>query len=598
MLPYPNLTNMFLAQAKKYRQRTALRVKINGTYHDVSWREFQETVIKVGLALRSLHFQKGDRIAILSENRPEWAFVDLGAIGIGVVDVPIYATSSSKEIAYVINHSKAKAIFISSHDLLEKVVSELVEMQSIQHMIVFDDVKQISEKLTSWQNFLKLGESQGKITFNDLNQLVSPNDLATIIYTSGTTGPPKGVMLTHENFLINCLDAAEAIELSDKDSSLSFLPLSHVFERMAGFYFPISVGCTIAYAENMTSVAQNMLEIRPTMACAVPRFYEKVYHRIMDAVEKSPKWKKNLIQWALRVGKQITPYRTRGQAGPFFLRLQFAIATILVFKKLKKGLGGRITQFISGGAALPRYLGEFFFSAGIMILEGYGLTETSPVISANQKNRIKFGTVGLPFRHVEVRLAETGEICIRGPSLMKGYYQNEEATKAVVRDGWFYTGDIGTIDEEGYLSITDRMKDIIVTSGGKNIAPQNIENTIAKSAAIQQAIVIGEGRNYLVALIVPDFEYVTEKCQLGKCTREEFVRSKKVRQLIQSEIEELTADFSSYEQIKYFRLVPHELTQERGEVTPTLKIKRKVIRVRYVTLIDEMYAEGEAHKRS
>ncbi|MBI4387879.1 MAG: long-chain fatty acid--CoA ligase [Candidatus Omnitrophica bacterium] len=420
--------------------------------------------------------------------------------------------------------------------------------------------------------------------------------MATIIYTSGTTGPPKGVMLTHANFLQNCVDSMDAISLGERDTTLSFLPLSHVFERMAGFYFPIMCGATIAYAENMNTVPQNLREVKPTIACAVPRVYEKVYARVADTIEHSPPFLQKLIRWAIEIGHRSIPFRLAGRCLPPFLWLCYQFAKVLVFQKLKRQLGGRLRFFISGGAPLPKKLGEFFFAAGIYILEGYGLTETSPVISVNRLNQLKFGTVGVPLAQVETRIASDGEIIVRGPSVMLGYYQNPQATAEVIREGWFHTGDIGQFDSEGFLMITDRKKDIIVTSGGKNLSPQNIENLLLRSRAIQQAVVIGDQHNYLVALIVPNFTYFFEQSDLKGRTNEEVSQLPLVNEFVRQEIDRETAELASYEKIKYFCLLPRELTQENGELTPTLKVKRKVVGERYGRLIEAMYLEGEKKK--
>jgi len=591
---------MFLAKANHLAKQTIFKYKHQGQYQDITWFEAREQVALAALGLKTLGIGAGERVAILSENRPEWAMADLAILGLGASDVPIYATSSPEEVAYVVRHAAAKAIFVSNDEQLQKIIPQLSELPSLKTIIIFEDDANRAPQVFSWlalQQLVKVSASEALNAFEDEVKNVKCDDLATIIYTSGTTGPPKGVMLTHQNFLINCEDAKEAIRLGRNDQTLSFLPLSHVFERMAGFYFPLMVGAPIAYAESMNTVPENLLEVKPTMACAVPRFYEKIYQKIMTSVEQSTPIKKKLIKWALTVGYATIPYRLKRLTMPSWLYCQYQIARLLVFKKLKKSLGGRLTQFISGGAALPRYLGEFFYAAGIMILEGYGLTETSPVIAVNREQQLKFGTVGIPFQHVDVRIdSETKEICVRGPSVMRGYYKNEAATQEVIRDGWFHTGDIGCLDEEGFLTITDRMKDIIVTSGGKNISPQNIENTILKSSFIQQMVVLGDGRNYLVALIVPDFTAVQDYLKLAHLSKEQIIKEERVNKLIQEEITRLTKTSAGYEQIKYFRLLLSEFTQTSGELTPTLKVKRKIVQKKYASLIDEMYQTGAQWK--
>ncbi len=596
MLLYQNIASMFLTQANRFGERTALLVKKNGCYHSISWSEFRRNVERVGLALQKLGVRKGDRVALLSENRPEWAFVDLGALGIGAVTVPIYATSSAKEIEYVLNHSSAKIIFVSTAEQLQKLKADQPLLAKI---VLFEDVPDSGPKCLSWQKFYSLAElSDAKLDqcFQLESQSVKPDDYATIIYTSGTTGPPKGVLLSHRNFLVNALDAQEVIGLGEHDTTLSFLPLSHVFERLAGFYFPVMVGATIAYAENMNQVPQNLLEVRPTCACAVPRLYEKIHAQVMEKIQEAPSIKKKLIQWAFQTGYETIPFRISQKTLPVLLQLKYQIANLLLFKKLKNQFGGRLRFFISGGAPLPKALGEFFYAAGIVILEGYGLTETSPVISVNRPNRLRFGTVGVPFKSVEVKIADDGEILVKGPSVMVGYYQDENATSEVIKDGWFYTGDIGKFDEDQFLVITDRKKDIIVTSGGKNVSPQNIENMIKRSPAIQQVVVLGDQHHYLVALVLPNFDYVCQKLGFSNETRANMAANPKVLDLMRCEIDQQGCDLANYEKIKYFRILCEELTQGNGELTPTLKVKRKVVSERYQNLIESMYQEGEEKK--
>lgn len=591
MPSHQNIASMFFWQAKQYENQAALSVKQNGVYSPISWNEFLAHVAKIANGLRKIGIQKGDRVALLSENRPEWAYVDLAVLGIGAITVPIYATSSTREIEYVLEHSSSKVLFVSTLDQLNKLDHELVKKLTCK-VIQFDGAPgDFSLTLKEFENQSEAREAvyQFEKGLSD----VKLNDPATIIYTSGTTGPPKGVVLSHLNFLTNAEDASEAVPLDHSDVTLSFLPLSHVFERLAGFYYPMMQGCTISYAENMNTVPENLLEVRPTMACAVPRLYEKIYAKVKEKIEKSSPVMKKIISWALRVGKEHMQYRLRKESPPFAFRAKYKIADILVFSKLRKQLGGRLRFFISGGAPLAKELGEFFYAAGVTILEGYGLTETSPVITVNRLDHIKFGTVGLPFRHAEIKIAADGEILTRGPSVMVGYYQDEKATQEVIQSGWFHTGDIGLIDSEGFLVITDRKKDIIVTSGGKNVAPQNIENLCKQSLAIQQMVVLGDRHHYLVALVVPNFEYVSNKLGLGGLSREKFISHDAVCALIRSEIDYQTKDLANYEKIKYFKLLPEELSLAKGEITPTLKVKRKVIMERYADLIRRMYDEGE-----
>jgi len=599
-LPYQNLPEMFFAQADSLRNKTALLSKSQGAYTPISWSDFKSNVLKVARGLEKLGISTGDRVALLSENRPEWAYVDLGAQAIGACVVPIYATSSVKEVGYCIRHSEASIVFVSSTEQFYKVQPLLIEASSIRYVVIFDGAFQTTEARSfGWNQFLgvsQISEAEERGIYEKINKIQS-DSLATIIYTSGTTGPPKGVMLTHRNFLINCWDAKHAIDLRSDDLTLSFLPLSHVFERTGGYYFPIMMGAAIAYAENMNKVPENLLEVRPTIACSVPRLYEKIYEKVMDKIESAPVLRKKIAHWAIRIGQATIPYRSNGRRLPFILNYQYRAATLLVFKKLQSQLGGRLRFFISGGAPLSRQIAEFFYAAGITILEGYGLTETSPVIAVNRIGQIKFGTVGLPFHHVKVRISDDGEILVQGPSIMKGYFKDETATAQVIQDGWFLTGDIGKIDPDGFLSITDRKKDIIVTSGGKNIAPQNIEGMLTRDPLIQQAVVLGDQHNFLVALIVPRFENLARHLSGKDLSKAEMVRHPEAVKLIEESIKEKTLELPNYEKIKIFRLLDEELSQDKGELTPTLKVKRRVVAERYAGLINGMYAEASERRK-
>lgn len=590
---------MFFAQADRLGNKPALYSKQQNQYIEISWKQFKGMVLKAACELQRLGVVRGDCVALLSENRPEWAVVDLAAQSLGACLVPIYATSSLKEAGYCIRHSGAKVIFVSSTEQFYKVQGFLIESSSVKHIIVFDGSTQQDARVLSWDRIVKAAEVNPSEETEIRNQIgqIKPDQLATVIYTSGTTGPPKGVMLSHRNFLINCWDARSAIDLRDSDITLSFLPLSHVFERTAGYYFPIMMGATIAYAENMNKVPDNLLEIKPTVACSVPRLYEKIYEKVSEKITAAPPLRRKMAEWAIATGYKTIPFRLSRQALPFVLNIQYQIASLLVFKKLREQLGGRLRFFISGGAPLSKQIAEFFYAAGVTILEGYGLTETSPVIAVNRIGKMKFGTVGTPFEHVEVRLSEDGEIAVKGPSVMKGYYKDEAATQQVIQDGWFYTGDIGQIDSEGFLSITDRKKDLIVTSGGKNIAPQNIENLLNTNPYIQQTVVLGDQHNFLVALIVPKFENLARQLNAENLPRKELVCKPAANKIIEEAIQDQTAELPNYEKIKIFRLLDTELSQENGELTPTLKVKRKVVAERYRSLIDQMYAEAADRKK-
>lgn len=598
---FSNLVDLFWYRVTQSRNNASLWFKKAGRYQFLTWSEFGENVQQAGLALYLNGVQKGDRVGILSENRPEWAYADLGTLSLGALSVPIYPTSSVKECHYILDHAEINILFVSTLQQLEKV-EPLLHQGKLKKIICFDLGQSNQPGLYGFRQWLETGRCatlNNSEIYQQLYRRVKREDVATLIYTSGTTGPPKGVMLTHENFLSNCAASRIALPLK-KEMSISFLPLSHVFERMAGYYYMIQEGVSIAYAENMQTVPEDLLLVRPTVCCAVPRFFEKMHARILETIQSGSPLKKAIFRWALKVGRETCSRETAHRPVPLRLSFSHALADLLVFKKLRARLGGRMRFFISGGAPLGQELAEFFYSAGVLILEGYGLTETSPVISVNRPERFKFGTVGLPLPGVEVRIADDGEILTKGPHIMKGYYKNEEATREVIRDGWFCTGDIGEIDAGGFLKITGRKKDLIITAGGKNISPQNIECEILKDPLFAQAVLIGDKRPYLVALLVPnrtELEQMLSQEKIRYPTWEEALRSDRVCQLIEKRLQERMRDLAPYEQIKHFRLLPKEFSQDSGELTPTLKVKRRVVTERYSSLIEEMYRSGVVHAR-
>jgi len=456
------------------------------------------------------------------------------------------------------------------------------------------------EGVLSWKKIMQIGSEYQTAHPNFLAESlekINREDLASIIYTSGTTGVPKGVMLTHGNFLSNIEGGLNVLHVSEEDTFLSFLPLSHVFERMAGHFLATHSGATIAYAENVETVADNLQEVHPTIMTSVPRFFEKVYARVLDSLEEGSALKKKIFLWAIEVGKKANVYKQKGLPLAGFLKTKYGIANKLVYSKLRQRVGGRIRFFVSGGAPLSREINEFFNAAGLLLLEGYGLTESSPVITVNQDKNFKFGTPGLPIPNVEVAIAEDGEILTRGPHVMKGYYKNEEETKEVL-DGerWLHTGDIGYLDKDGFLYITDRKKNIIVTSGGKNVAPQAIENLLITSKYIEQAIVLGDKRKFCSAFIVPAFDNLknyANKNKLQFSNDEDLLNLPEVKELYRKEIDRLSVDLASYETIKKFHLLKEPFSIESGELTPTLKIKRNIVEQKYKDIIDQFYAEDD-----
>jgi len=601
-LQFSSIPAEFLYHCAQSPGRNALRVKLRGekSFSAFTWAQWKASVVQTALGLHTRGIKPGDLIAILCENRPEWTYADLGILSLGAASVPIYPSCTAEEVLYVLRHSEAKGLFLSSLEQLQKVLPALDSLSDLKFIAVFDPLSpHFDPRVLPYDSLRsdgRLALLDGECLFQRLVADVQPEALATVIYTSGTTGPPKGVMLTHRNFMENYRRARTLIRAGENDVGLSFLPLSHVFERLAGYYYLMSAGAQIAYAENMTTVVENLAEIKPTIAAAVPRFYEKVYAKIMERVDSGSRQKKKIFYWAVRYGRNFRQRVREGRRMGLQERLKMAVAEALVLSKIRKVFGGRLRFFISGGAPLPKHLADFFYGAGVLILEGYGLTETSPVIAVNGEDDFKFGTVGRPLPGVGVKIAEDGEILTQGPCVMKGYYKDPAATAAVMRDGWFCTGDIGCLSDDGYLRITDRKKDIIVTSGGKNVAPQNIEGRLTAHALIQQAVVIGDKKNYLVALLVPAREEVRRCLGAAVVDRQEWaevLRSPALRALLEKAVQSSMEGLASYEQIKNFGILPQELTQQAGELTPTLKVKRRLVMDKYSRLIESLYREAD-----
>jgi len=574
-----------------YDKPDAILTKQDGAYRPISSREFFRRVGALHLELRNASLKKGDRCAILSENRWEWAVADFAMVTAGIVTVPLYPTQTSEQLHYMLEHSEAKIIAVSTQQQLDKIQQIWDRLPRLEGAIVFDPVPAGDRRVVSLHKLIgeaPLSEREAQ-TFEAAMSGVRPDDLASIIYTSGTTGSPKGVMLTHANFMSNVMD--HGLDLRPADVCLSFLPLSHVAERTADYIFFYS-GATVAYAESIEAVPQNLREVRPTVAVGVPRFFEKMQARVLQAVAGAPLPRQRLLFWALEAGKQSMPYRLEPRAMPLALRLKYSLASRLVFGKLRQRLGGRIRFFISGAAPLPQHVAEFFYAAGIEICEAYGLTETSPLVSLNRPGQIRFGTVGPVIRNVEVRIAPDGEILVHGPNVMRGYYKQDELTVQSIVDGWFHTGDIGDFDEQGNLRITDRKKDLLKTSGGKYIAPQPIENLLKQSIYVAMAVVVGHGRQFPSALIVPDFaqlEQFASASGIATLDHTELTRHESVHRMLEEEVRAACKDLAQYERIKKILVMDREFSIENGEITPTLKVRRKEVERRYAAEIQQLY---------
>jgi len=589
---------MFFARANKYGNRCALRHKSGGRYSDISWSEFEGKVKDLAFGLITLGLKPGEKVALLSENRPEWAYSDLAVLSLGCADVPLYPTDVPHQMEYIIRDSDSVIAIVSTAAQLDKILSVSARLPSLRKIIVMDpDGRAKRPDVVSFAGLLEAGSAaaaDARMDFESRLQSSKKEDLASIVYTSGTTGQAKGVCLTHDNFLSNCRSSLDVLPFNEDDVCLSFLPLSHVFERMASYYFTLMIGGTIAYAENMESVGRNLKEVRPTYACAAPRFYEKLHAGIMEKASQASPSKQKALERALNTAKEHSRAKLNNlETGPA-LWLKYQFARIFVFRRINEAVGGRIRFFISGSAPLSKELAEFFYSVGIFIFEGYGLTETSPVVTVNTFRALRYGSVGRPIKDVEVKTASDGEILIKGPSVMKGYYKNEKATaESIDPEGWLHTGDIGYFDAEGFLYITDRKKDIIITAGGKNIAPQNVENLLKSDSYIQEVVVHGDRRPYLTALIVPDFNAMKGlalRLGIPYTSVPELIGHPRVQEFLSKRIEEKQGELANYEKIKKFRLLDRGLTIEEGEITPTLKVKRRVVAEKYKEVFDEMYS--------
>ena len=593
------LCDVFVAAAACGKPRLLLS-KVGGVWKPISAADFGFSVRALSLGLNGLGVQPGDRVAILSENRPEWAIADFAILCAGAWSVPIYPTLPAAQVAPLLADCGARAIFVSNLEQLGKILTVRGQLPELDHVILIEGNPPREPGFASFHEVVDRGRptlATSPGVFDQRAARVRSDDVATIIYTSGTTGEPKGAMLTHGNFVFNVLSACEVIPFTADAVALSFLPLSHVFERMLDYsYFQKTA--SIAYAESIDKLAKNFLEVDPVCFGAVPRVYEKVYDRITTKAAAGSAVKRKLFDWAVGVGRRRVPYLERGETLPGGLAWQAGVADALVLKKIRAALGKNFRFAVSGGAPLSRDLAEFFIGAGVQVYEGYGLTETSPVICVNGPGRWRLGTVGKAIRGVEVQIAADGEILTRGPHIMKGYFKKPQATAdAIDAAGWFHTGDIGEI-HDGYLSITDRKKDLIVLAGGKKAAPQPIENDLKKSPYIALPIVIGDRQKFLAALIVPNFEKLRQWADARRLqvSWDALDAHPDVRRLFQAEIDANNADRPHHEQIRAFALLPSDLTVEDGSITPTLKVKRRILESRYASLIERMYAEaGRSH---
>jgi long-chain acyl-CoA synthetase len=577
---------------KTYPKPDAFAAKENGKWKTYSTAEFVETVNNFSYGLLAMGLQPGDKIGMLSNNRPEWNFADLGMLQAGVINVPIYPTISDNDLQFILNDAEIKYVIVSSKDLYTKVKAATASLPFVKDIYMFNN----EQGMKNWSEILELGKKNAdKAKLDMVSSKIQNGDLATILYTSGTTGTPKGVMLSHNNLLSNVFASRHLMPTDQSGKALSFLPLNHVYERMLTYVY-MYLGISVYYAESLETIGDNLKEIKPDVFSCVPRLLEKVYDKIVAKGADLTGIKKKLFFWALELGEKYDPNKNLG----FWYNFQLNLANKIIFSKWREALGGNVKCAISGGAALHPRLARIFWAARIPILEGYGLTETSPVIAVNnlEPGGMKVATVGPLLKNVQVKIAEDGEILAKGPNIMMGYYKRPDATAEVLdSEGWFHTGDIGVLEDGKYLKITDRKKEIFKTSGGKYIVPQSIENKLRESRFIEQAMICGENQKYASALIVPAFAFLKEWCSrkgVNCPNNEELIKHPEVIARMKEEVEKVNKSLAQYETIKKFELLPREWAVDKGELTPKLSLRRKVILEKNKALVDKMYAGAES----
>ena len=590
------LVEIYQAVLRNHPKPDTLNYKRNDQWRSLSAAEMIKRSRRIALGLYALGVRKDDRVGIISESCVEWVLADQGCIFAGAVTVPVYPTLTPPQVKYILNDCAPKVLLVSHQEKFAEIEAVLRECPSISQIVLFEDQGASRPGSLSLADLELRGEEldqQQPGLADELARSAHPDDLVTIIYTSGTTGEPKGVMLTNENMVSNLIDSSNHLEFGDNDSALSVLPLSHIFERQAmNMYLHHGMS---AYFGSLDTLGEHLREVHPTVLVGVPRIYEKILARVLDKAAAKGKLNAALVNWSIGIGQRWAQLVSEHQRVPFWLWARHKFADLILFEKLRKAMGGRIRILVSGSAALPNDVALAFLGAGLPIVQGYGLTETSPVITAAQLNDNRIGTAGKPIRNVEVRIASDGEIESRGPNVMRGYWNKPEDTRAVfTEDGWFKTGDIGSLDAEGHLSITDRKKELLKTSGGKYIAPQPIEQLIKSSRFVNQAVVIGDGRKFPAALIVPDWEQLESYAKLKELnlhTHRELCQSPRIIDLFERQIAARTSSLAQFEKIKRIALLEDELTAEADELTPTLKVKRRVINKKYKDVIDRIYAE-------
>lgn len=585
-----SIPQMFFQACQEFNKPNAVLVKENGEFVPKSHQLYKERVCQMAQGFIHAGLKAGEHVAILSETRWEWAISDLAIVSAGAVDIPIYPTLSADQVAWILQHSDSIGVVVSNQAQAEKINKVRNRLPMLRYFIIMEDVD--VQGFQTMKSLEQQGYTAGnQAEFNSRWQNIQPDALLTIMYTSGTTGDPKGVMLTHTNLISN-LEACMAIApFGPDDTHLSHLPLSHVLERMGGYYMGIRSGFTIAYAEDITTVADDMLLVRPTIMFSVPRLYEKIFAKVHANARASGLIKRTVFNWAVAIARKASPELNANRPLSTWLAKKWNMADKLVYSKVREKTGGNLRFMISGGAPLALEISELFIGMGMKMIEGYGLTESSPVLNINLPDRNKPGTVGPAVQGVQIAIAEDGEVLAYGPNIMKGYYKNPEATARTLVSGWLYTGDIGVVDEDGYLTITDRKKDLLITSNGKNVAPQPIESKLKLSPFIENAVIIGDNRNYITALIVPPWETITDWAPAQSWPTEpaELARLPEFEEFVAREISILMKDFGNFEQIKQFTILGKPFSIDTGELTPSLKVKRKVIAKKFAKHIEAMY---------
>lgn len=606
-MPRQSIPAVFREQVQKLQSRPMVWGKRDRHWRPLTWAQMGQRAAHVAAGLCALGVAPGDRVGILAESGPEWVLADLAALSAAGVVVSVYETSPPDQAEYILRDSGARSVFVGSRYHLSTVLGVRHRLPALQHVICLDDRVELpvvpGVELLNLHDLERLGEMRGLVPEVDRRvAALGEDDLLTLIYTSGTTGIPKGVMITHGNVLANCAATLKAVPVRADDVVLSFLPMSHSLERMAGYYMAsLFGGAPIYYAESMGRLIHNLGEVRPTLMIGVPRVFEKIHARFMARRDGASFARRRVIDWALLVGRRVSQLRQRGQEPSGLLLAQYKLANDQVFQGLRDRLGGRIRFFISGAAPLAAEVGEFFHAAGLLILEGYGLSETSPVVSVNRPHDFRFGTVGKPLDNVRIRIAEDGEILVRGPNIMRGYYnQPEETARAVDPEGWLHTGDIGELDDDGFLRITDRKKDLFKTSSGKYVAPQHLERLLNGRRYIDQACVVGDARPFSVALLVPAFDDLEQWARdtgLAFRNREDLVGRPEVKALVQAEVDRVNAEVARHEAIRDFCLLPRPFTEAEGLLTPSLKVRRKAVVAAFSAEIDALYHHAPDRRR-